>query len=185
MEALVLFLGSKPKSGISQKWCLKVQFCWTKKRDLDPLIVCSFCLSCSPLYPCCFHEVPFAEAVGSLFRCPGQVWSRRPALSERWEDAAERCSSGTWNAAGLCLSQCGRIVGQHSDIKMQLNCSTDLNTEMVPVLKNKASLKQSNEEMCVNTNYGLLKKSLWRQRAINATPAFAEETLQHRHILVS
>jgi len=56
---------------------------------------------------------------------------------------------------------------------------------MVPALKNKASLN-SQMRKCVWTQItAYLKKNLWRQQDINALPAFAEETLQPRHILVS
>lgn len=69
-------------------------------------------------------------------------------ISER--DAAVACEMQLY-----CVCHDVRNGGQHLNIKRQCICSTDLNAEMVPALKNKSIMKQSNEEMCVNTNYSL------------------------------
>ena len=103
----------------------------------------------------------------------GKCRAERPALSKRWENILERSSSGMWNTAVLCLSQRGRTVDWHLDIKMQLNCITDLNTEMVPALKNKASLNSQ------------MRKCVWTQITAYLKKKICEDTkiLMHCQLL--
>lgn len=151
MKAFLLVLGTKG----TENERVKVQFSdsWTKKEWPQP----TNCLQI--FFP---HVLPYSHT--AFVKCPlqkpqeaspitqGQCRVERTALNGRWEDIWGRFSSGMWNAAVQCLSWCGEMV---ANIKRQCICSTNLNAEMVPALKNKSIMDQSNEEMCVNRNYSL------------------------------
>lgn len=99
--------------------------------------------------------MPFAEATGSLPHYPGAVQSRKNC--PEWKVGGYLREMQQWHVKCSCtvFVTMWRSGGQHLNIKRQCICSTDLNAEMVPALKNKSIMKQSNEEMCVNTNYSL------------------------------
>lgn len=153
MKAFLLVLGSKG----TENERVKVQFSgyWTKKEWPQP----TNCLQIffPHVLPCihtAFVKCPLQKPQEASPITQGQCRVERTALNERWEDVWERFSSGMWNAAVLCLSQCGGMVA-NTWILRQCICSTDMNAETVSALKNKIIMEQSNEEMCVNTNYSL------------------------------